>query len=299
MRKDAPRIRSFFIAPGNRRDLVLKFPRFQADFSVIDLEDGTPPAEKERARADLGSLVTELRAGELSRLLGVRVNQPWSDWHLADIEAAAFLPIDILVLPKVEAADELFAAVHAIRRAERTSPRGRTILAGIESIRGVAKAESIFGAYPEVSCTYFGAEDFLSDIGGERTRTSSEVQFARAHVLLHAKQVGLTAIDQPVADVRDGELFRSDAQAAREMGYDGKVCLLPKQVEIAHHVFSPGALEVAYAERLLAAYEDAISRGIGTIDFEGKMIDGPLVKRAQRVIAMAHDRAEMGDGRCR
>lgn len=287
MRDDAPRIRSFFIAPGNRRDLVMKFPRFLADFSVVDLEDGTPPAEKERARADLGSLVGDVRAAGLTGLLGVRVNQPWSDWFLADIEVAAVLPIDILVLPKVEAADELFAAVHAIRRAERNDSRGRTILAGIESVKGVAKAENIFAAYPEVSCTYFGAEDFLSDIGGARTRSSAEVQFARAHVLLHAKQAGLTAIDQPVADVRDDELFRSDAQAAREMGYDGKVCLLPKQVEIAQQVFSPSAAEVAYAERLLRAYAEASNRGVGTIDFEGKMIDGPLVKRAQRAIAMA------------
>jgi len=287
MRDNAPRIRSFFIAPGNRRDLVMKFPRFHADFSVIDLEDGTPPTEKEGARAGLAALVADVRAAGLTGLLGVRVNQPWSDWFLADVEAAAGLPIDVLVLPKVEGADELFAPVHALRRAERADPRGRSILAGIESVRGVSQAEAIFAAHAEVSCTYFGAEDFLADIGGERTRTSSEVAYARAHVLLHAKQSGLTAIDQPIADVRDDALFRSDAQAAREMGYDGKVCLLPAQVEIAHQVFSPSEAQVDYARRLVAAYEDATSRGIGTIDFEGRMIDGPLVKRAHRVIASA------------
>lgn len=288
--KTPPTIRSFFIAPANRPDLVLKFPRFRADFSIIDLEDGTPPGEKDRARTGLPQLVSAVREAGLTGLLGVRVNEPWSDWHPADVEAAASLPIDILVIPKLEAPDQLFTAIHALRRAERQDPRGRTLLAGIETVRGVAQADRIFGAYPEISCMYFGAEDFLADIGGSRTRGSAEVQFARASVLLHAKQAGLTAIDQPIADVRDDALFRSDAEAARQMGYDGKVCLLPKQVEIAHEIFTPTAEEVAYARRLLAAYEEATSRGIGTIDFEGKMIDGPLVKRAQRAIALGAHR---------
>lgn len=282
-----PRIRSFFIAPANRPDLVMKFPRFKGDFSVIDLEDGTPPAEKERARDGLAELTSALRDAGLQSHLGVRVNEPWSSWYLADIEAAAQLPIDILVVPKLEEPDQLFPVVHAIRRAERADPRGRTILAGIESVRGVAHAERIFGSYPEISCTYFGAEDYLADIGGLRTRSSAEVQYARARLLLHAKQFGLTAIDQPIADVRDEALFREDALAARQMGFDGKVCLLPRQVELAHEIFSPSGEEVDYARRLLAAYEEATAKGIGTIDFEGKMIDGPLVKRAQRAIGLA------------
>jgi citrate lyase subunit beta/citryl-CoA lyase len=156
----------------------------------------------------------------------------------------------------------------------------------------VGQAEHLFAAYPEVRYMYFGAEDFLSDIGGERTPASAEVQFARARVLLFAKQAGLTAIDQPVADIRNDALFRSDAEQGRQMGYDGKVCLLPKQVEIANAVFAPSEAEVAYAKRLLKAYEGATRRGVGTIDFEGKMIDGPLVKRAQRTLAAA---AQCGD----
>jgi len=282
----ARRLRSFFIAPANRPDLVGKFPRFDADFSVIDLEDGTPPAEKVTARTGLADLVAGLRSSGLSGLLGVRVNEPWSDWYLDDIAAVASLAIDVILVPKTESPDQLFPVAHAIRRAERETPRGRTILAGIESVRGVTRAADIFAAYPEIGSAYFGAEDFISDIGGVRTRGSAEVQFARASVLAHAKAVGLMAIDQPVADVRDDALFRSDAEAARAMGYDGKVCLLPRQVEIANDVFTPSADDLAYAERLLAASAEAAARGIGTIDFEGKMVDGPLIKRAQRIVAL-------------
>lgn len=282
----SPMIRSFFIAPANRPDLVLKFPRFRADCSILDLEDGTPVSEKSSAREGLASLVGAVRAAGLSGILGVRVNEPWSDWHLADVEAAAALPIDLLVIPKLEAPDQLFAAVHALRRAERSDDRGRSIMAGIETVRGVARSEQIFNAYPEIRSMYFGAEDFLADIGGNRTRASTEVQFARSSVLLHAKQSGLTAIDQPIADVRDDALFQTDAEQGRQMGYDGKVCLLPRQVEIAHAVFTPSPEEVAQAQRLLDAYADAERRGIGTIEFEGRMIDGPLVKRAQRAVTL-------------
>jgi citrate lyase subunit beta/citryl-CoA lyase len=280
------RMRSFFIAPGNRPDLVAKFPRFCADFSVIDLEDGTPLTEKDRARMAIGQLVADLRP-QMTGLLGIRVNEPSSDWYMADIETAAFLPIDVLVVPKLEAADELFPMVHAIRRAERQEPRGRSIMAGIESVHGVAKAQRLFSAYPEVRCMYFGAEDFIADIGGHRSLDSAEVSFARSSVLLYAKQAALMAVDQAIADVRNDALFRQDAERGKQLGYDGKICLLPNQVQIAHEVFSPSVEEIAYAQQLLAAYAAATARGIGTIDFQGKMIDGPLVKRAQRTLARA------------
>jgi len=231
-------------------------------------------------------MVADLRP-QVTGLLGIRVNEPSSDWYMADIETAAFLPIDVLVVPKLEEADELFPVVHAIRRAERQDPRGRSIMAGIESVRGVAKAERLFSAYPEVRCMYFGAEDFIADIGGMRSLDSAEVSFARSCVLLYAKQAALMAVDQAIADVRNDALFRQDAERGKQLGYDGKICLLPKQVQIAHEVFSPSAEEIAYAQQLLAAYAAATARGIGTIDFQGKMIDGPLVKRAQRTLARA------------
>ena len=101
-----------------------------------------------------------------------------------------------------------------------------------------------------------------------------------------ARAAGLVAIDQAVVDIRDDELFLDDASRGRDLGYQGKICVTPGQVKLSHRAFSPTAEERAYAARLVATYEAAMARGLGTIDFEGRMIDGPLLKRAQATLAL-------------
>ena len=105
-------------------------------------------------------------------------------------------------------------------------------------------------------------------------------------MLLHAKAARIVAIDQAVVEIRDDKHFETDANAGRDLGYDGKICLLPRQLAVANRVFSPSPAELDHARRLIACYDEATARGIGTIDFEGKMIDGPLLKRAQRMVAL-------------
>jgi citrate lyase subunit beta/citryl-CoA lyase len=114
------------------------------------------------------------------------------------------------------------------------------------------------------------------------------VLYARSQVLLHAKAARIVAIDQAVVEIRDDRHFEADAVTGRSLGYDGKICLLPRQVDVANRVFRPSEAEIDHARRLIARYEEASAAGIGTIDFEGKMIDGPLVKRAQRIVALGH-----------
>jgi citrate lyase subunit beta/citryl-CoA lyase len=279
-------IRSLFFAPANRPDLVGKFHRFTADCYVIDLEDGTPPAQKKRARDGLVELVTSVRANTLPGLLTVRVNEPSSDHYLDDVAAALPCDIDGLVIPKLESVDQLFPVIHTIRRLERTSPRAtaRFVLGGIESIKGVTNAAELCGVQPELAAVYFGAEDLASELGARRTAGASEIAYARSHVLLHAKAARIVAIDQAVVEIRDDNQFEADARAGRDLGYDGKICLLPRQLDVANRVFSPSEVELDHAHRLIARYAEATEQGLGTIDFEGKMIDGPLLKRAQRLV---------------
>ena len=162
------------------------------------------------------------------------------------------------------------------------------IIGGIESALGALNVSEIAFADPHLVALYFGAEDFATDLlGARRTRENTEVLYARSRVVLAAKAARIGAIDQGVLEIHDDERFRFDSAQARDLGYDGKVCLNPRQVQLANELFSPSPQEVDFARRLLAAAHEAEGRGIGTIDFEGRMIDGPLVKRCEHLVAMA------------
>lgn len=281
-------IRSLFFAPANRPDLIVKFPRFGADCCVIDLEDGTPPGEKIRAREMLASTVAQVRTAGLKSLLMVRVNVPDSVHYLADLEAAFMADVDGVVIPKLEAPEQAFPAQHWITRRDAEAPRAqpRSIVGGIESVRGVLNAAALCQGVESMGSVFFGAEDFAADIGGRRTPRGDEVYTARSMVVMAARAAGLIAIDQAVIDIRNDALFLEDAARGRDLGYEGKICVTPGQVKLAHRAFSPMAEERDYAQRLVDTYESAMARGLGTIDFEGRMIDGPTLKRAQQVLAL-------------
>ncbi|MGJ7497395.1 HpcH/HpaI aldolase/citrate lyase family protein [Variovorax sp. RT4R15] len=284
-------IRSLFFAPANRPELVVKFPRFRADCCVIDLEDGTPEQEKDKARHMLGETVRQVRAAGLSSTLAIRVNVPISPHYLADLEAAFACDIDAVVIPKLETPEQTFPVAHWIRRRDAQAPRARprTIIGGIESVRGVLNAVKVCDHTPHLGAVYFGAEDFAADIGGRRTPGGDEVATARSWVVMAARAANVVAIDQAVLDIRDDALFVRDAARGRDLGYQGKICVAPAQVKLANAAFSPTAQERVYARRLVQAYEEATAHGIGTIDFEGRMVDGPLLKRSLAVLAAPED----------
>ncbi|WP_454691958.1 HpcH/HpaI aldolase/citrate lyase family protein [Achromobacter aloeverae] len=278
-------IRSLFFAPANRPELAVKFPRFGADCCVIDLEDGTPEAEKAKARAALRDTVAQVRAAGLQSRLAIRVNVPDSPHYLLDLRAAFECDVDAIVIPKLETPAQAFPVQHGIAHAR--GPRAIGLIGGIESVRGVLDARRICEETANLMAVYFGAEDYAADIGGRRTPTGAEVATARGWVVMAAHAGRVPAIDQAVLDIRDDALYTADANAGRDMGYQGKICVAPAQVALANAAFSPTPEEVAYARRLVAAYDAATARGIGTIDFEGRMVDGPLLKHSQSILAAA------------
>jgi citrate lyase subunit beta/citryl-CoA lyase len=281
-------LRSLLFAPGNRPDLVKKFPRCDADAYVIDLEDATPEREKAAARGELAAAVSDLRRQSLTGLIFIRTNDPSSKHTAADIEAALETDIDGLVIPKLGAVDELQRFGRALTSIERGGGRRQLVLIGlIETMAGVMAAAQLAHGDDHLRALAFGGEDFMTDIGGRRTPEGLEVLYARSQVVLAAKAAGLDAIDQVVVNVRDDEQFRRDATAGRNLGYTGKMCLLPRQVTLANEVFSPTPDEVERSRRLIAAYEAAASDGRGVLEFEGLMIDPPLLKRAREIVALA------------
>lgn len=281
-------IRSWLIAPANRPTYIAKFPGLGADCSVLDLEDGTPEPHKQQAREQLPAMVAELRRQGMSRGVFVRTNHPRSAHHALDLAAAGRAGVDGVCIPKLGTVAELRQVVEALAPFEDGLGRPFQIIGGIESALGAVHVTEIAFGDARLVGLYFGAEDFATDLlGARRTPGNIEVLYARSRVVLAAKAARINAIDHGVLEIHDDERFRFDAAQARDLGYDGKVCLNPRQVQLANELFSPSAEEVAFSRRLLHASREAEARGIGTIDFEGRMIDGPLVKRCERILEMA------------
>src|SRR5262245_28426844 len=278
----AARLRSLLTVPANRADLVAKAPRSAPDAVFLDLEDGVPADAKVGARADARAATVALRDSAPGLQVFVRVNGLATPWFDGDIAEALDPELSGVVVPKVESADDVAMIVEALAAAERAQ---LGILAGVESAAGVARAEAVL--HPPVRWCYFGAEDFVADMGGVRTTGNQEVLYARSRVALAARLGGVHALDQIVADFRDDGRYVREAEAARARGYRGKLCIHPAQVPLSHEVFTPSAAAVDHARRLLAAYEEAATRGEATIAFEGEMVDEPMARRARAVLAAA------------
>ena len=160
----------------------------------------------------------------------------------------------------------------------------------IETARGVANVEKLVEQQKgQLSAIAFGAEDFITDIDRRRTIAGLEVLYARSRVVLAARVSGLQALDHVFTMIRDHAAFRGDAQLGRQLGYNGKLCITPQQIEIANEVFSPSVEEIDRSRRLIEAYEAAQLDGRGAFEFEGSMVDEPVLKRARAVLQLAAD----------
>jgi citrate lyase subunit beta/citryl-CoA lyase len=275
--------RSLFFVPANRPDLIAKLPRIPADCFVIDLEDGTPSTAKISARQALPETIAKLRTAADHLRIFVRINGTANELHEADMRVAASCPIDGIVLPKIEDPEAVRCVADVLDKAGRP----RSVIGGVESMVGLLRVEALTAADCGLCAVYFGAEDLASELQARRTPAGTEVLYGRSRVVLAARAFNIEPIDQAVVEVRDDAQFTADAKMGRDLGYGGKICLLPRQVELAHRAFSPSAEEIGRAERIVSVYEDAMRRGLGTIDVDGQMIDGPLLKRAQRILDVA------------
>ncbi|WP_326836230.1 CoA ester lyase [Amycolatopsis rhabdoformis] len=261
--------RSLLFMPGSKASMIAKIPAIAPDAAVVDLEDAVPAGQKAEARETAVAALAGFEAGPRTTVL-VRVNPSTSPWFADDLAAVASLPGVGVVLPKYERREE----IDLIRaRVGAEVP----IVVGLETVRGVADCRELLGAALE--SVYFGAEDYIADIGGVRTTRGDEVLFARSEVRLAAHLGGVSTVDQAVVAIRDDDRFRVDAEAGRAIGYTGKICVHPHQVELAHEVFTPAPAEVAHARAVLAAADS----GVAVVD--GEMVDDVHVRMARTVLA--------------
>ncbi len=274
------RLRSALYAPASRPELLPKLPRSGPDGVIIDLEDAVAPSGKAQARPVAAAAARELRRSHPDLAIFVRVNAVDTEWFEGDMAEAIVPELTGLVVPMLESA----AAVDLVaERLEAIGPLG--VMAGLETVAGVEYAAEVLR--PPVVAAYFGAEDYVADLGGIRTPENTEVHYARSRVAVACRLAGVVALDQVVVKLRDEAVFTADASQGRALGYKGKLCIHPAQVPWANRVFTPSPDEVDRARRMLALYEETQRTGAGAVSFEGQMIDEPLARQARALLAAA------------
>lgn len=287
--KGRPR-RALLFCPGTERRKIEKAAGLGVDAVIVDLEDAAALSMKAEARAVTAEAVAALDFGRSERL--VRINPPatgLAEDDLAITGARASLP-DGFVIPKVEGADDVRFVADRLAALEAAAerPRGATgIVAIVESARGVVNLREIAEASERLVALVFGAEDYCADIGARRTAQADEVLWARSAVVAHARAAGLQAIDTPFIDFRDEAGLRADTARALQLGYDGKLAIHPGQVPVILDVLAPTGAELDAARRIIAAHDAAQAEGRGVFEIDGKMVDMPMIRAAERVVARA------------
>ena len=274
------RIRSLLFAPASRPDVLRKLPRSSPDAVALDLEDAVPPGGKPAARGHAREVGAELVAEHPGIAVYVRVNPVPTEWFADDVRQGVHPSITGVIVPKLETPEQLAVVGDALAAAGLEELH---VLAGIESAAGVDRVRDLLVA--PVAVTYFGAEDYVADLGGVRTLGSTEVLYARSRVALAGRVAGVPVVDQVVTRLDAEDHFLADAAEGRALGYRGKLCIHPAQVTLAHRAFTPSGDEIERARRLVAAYDEAVAAGHAAIAFEGQMVDEPLARHARAVIA--------------
>ena len=279
--RDRPR-RSRLYAPGSNPRLLAGIDIHGADCVLLDLEDSVPPEEKAAARILVKHL---LAAVPFPEEVWVRIN-PLESGGLDDLEEILRGRPHGVCLPKAESAADVERLAEALSGIETEFgvPVGTTwIMPIVETARGVLHCEEVAAASERVVIVAFGAEDFTRDVGARRTRES--LLFARSMIVAAATAVGVQASDTVFADLDDEAGLAAEAALARDLGFDGKGAINPRQLDAIHAAFSPTEEELAYAQRVVDAAEAAEAAGSGAVALEGKMVDKPVLERARRLIA--------------
>jgi len=283
-----PLRRSLLFMPGDSQRKIEKGAQLPADSVVLDLEDAVAPSNKALARQITREMLTTLDFGRRERL--VRVNA-WSSGYLqADVAETIASRPDGYVIPKVDSANDLraardFIAAQAVQQG--LDPAAIALLVIIETAKGVMNLREIAQLGSPLQALIFGADDLAADIGAIRTPSSLEVLYARSAVVIAAAANGLQAIDIVFFDLNDLAGLEEECRFGRQLGYTGKMVIHPRQLEVVNRAFSPTTEEIARAQRILQAAQEHAANGLGAFALDGRMVDGPIIKQAEKVIARA------------
>jgi len=279
--------RSSLFAPADRPDRIEKAATMPADVVVVELEDGVAPEKKATAREQAGKALTELDFGNSE--VALRVNRIATLDGLADMLALAewSRKPDLIILPKVESAGEVLIYDNILNEIGADCE----LMPVVESSRGLQNIASIVTASPRITATSFGGADLSMELG---CRFAWEPMFVhRAAVVAAGALAGVLVIDPPFLNIKDETGLADECRRVRELGYTGKICIHPSQIETVNRAFTPGIKEVEQSRKIIKAVEE---QGGGAILVDGRMVDAAVEKAARRVIAI-NERIGMGDYR--
>jgi len=277
--------RSRLYLPGNSPKLMLNAGIHQPDGIILDLEDSVAPGKKAEARYIVRNALSGVDFYGAERM--VRINQ--LPLGLEDLEYIIPHNVNLILLPKCESGEQVRMVDQRIT--EILKRKGLDypvfIMPIIESALGVVKAFEIASGSDRVAALAIGLEDYTADLGSARTREGRESFYARNQLVNAAKAAGIQAIDSVFSDVSDMDALREVVKESKSLGFNGMGCIHPRQIRVIHEAFAPTEVEIEKAKRIVLAFDEATAKGLGVVSLGSKMIDPPVVLRAQRTIDLA------------
>jgi citrate lyase subunit beta / citryl-CoA lyase len=288
MRDDLPVWRSLMFVPVTVGKFVQTAADRGADAIILDLEDAVAPSQKDYARTLIDDAIPQVARNGADVV--VRVNRPWR-LLVRDLEAAVVPGVDALALTKVDSPEHVCAVAEVVAEleAERSLPAGSVrFLVLVENAAGFFRIEAIARAHPRIVGLSLGSEDFAADVGMQAEPEG--LFYPKQQAVFAARAAGVLPMGfvGSIADFRDQEAFRAIVRRSRRLGFMCASAVHPLQVQVLNEEFSPDPAEVEKAEKMIAAYDDAYAKGLGAVQFEGAMIDVPVVERARTVVRRAN-----------
>lgn len=273
--------------PGNNPGMMADAHIYGPDSIMLDLEDSVSMMEKDTARLLVYNALKSVDYGDTEMV--VRINPLSTPYGKKDIEAVVKAGVHVVRMPKTETADEVREVEAEIEKVEREiGALGRTrIMAAIESALGVVNAYDIATSSPRMMGIALGAEDYCANLKTQRSKDGDELRLARETIVVAARAAGIDALDTVFSNLNDMDTFRKEVEYIKTLGFDGKSIINPRQIEVVNEVFTPTEKDITKAKAIVAAIKEAEKKGSGVISLNGKMIDRPVVIRAERTITLA------------
>ena len=273
--------------PGNNPGMMADAHIYGPDSIMLDLEDSVTMAEKDAARLLVHNALKSIDYGTTEMV--VRINPLSTPYGRKDVEAVVKAGVDVIRMPKTETAQEVRELEEEILKVETEIGRvGETkIMAAIESALGIVNAYEIATASKRMMGIALGAEDYSANLKTNRTPGGAELLLARETIVVAARAAGIACFDTVYSNLDDMEAFRKEVELIKTLGFDGKSIINPRQIEVVNEVFTPTEKEITKARAVVAAIKEAQAKGSGVISLNGKMVDRPVVLRAERTIALA------------